>query len=1454
MKFKTLFFSLFLVNCLHVTAQTFHDGISVQTRPNTRTNKWTTYKAQTVDNLKGFKQGKDPKRTEYGGWEANKTKATGFFRSEYIDGRWWIIDPLGYPYISKGVAVFRAFTSPSQQAKYLAKYQSNANWYTQASATLRENGINSLGSFSDIEITRKSSQPIPYTVLISPMHEYRKQHIKKYGGTYEQANPWMGGYRYDLVMVFDKEFDRVVDSLTKQIVKYKDDPYLLGYFTDNELPWLNDALDRHINLLKPEEAGYKAAKSWLDKRKGKKATAADINDADRQAFTGYYVETYLKKVTSALKKYDPNHMYLGCRFNQPKNELINPEIFRVAGKYMDVISLNHYLKWEPETKQMNEWGSWSGKPFMVTEFYVKGDDSGLANRTGAGWIVPKQQDRGYFYENFTLKLLANKYSVGWQWFAYQDNDPSNTKAGPTSIDSNKGIIDNDYNLYTELLKSMKSINNNAFNLIEYLKNTNNKQTKAATNPNDSGASSNAGEKKSPVNPVDELSAGFTNIKSSTAKPKVYWWWLNGFTDTVRIKEELRAMKNAGIGGADIFEIGLPPASDPKNFIPVGPAFMSDSSVKAISFAIKEAGKLGIEMGLNLASSWNAGGSWVKPEHAAKTLYFSKTPFNKGQKSTKLLFPAIVDAKGKKRNIAYAADGKPVYQEEVAVLAVPEQFSVKDTAEVINISKFFNPKTEMLMWKAPAGKNWIIYRFISSNSGEQLNKPSPNSKGPIIDHFDAAATESHVRYFAEKLLPVLGDFRKTPLRNFYLASYEAKDFAWTSTLPMTFRELNNYDIYKFLPAIFEPEIYNKPLTEHFKKDLKKTYSELMIKNHYGKAKEICNQYGLKIVSEAGGPGHSFEIPAEAIKALGSLDIPRGEFWYNRTFIDKETGVDLIFLVKEIAAASHIYKRGIVEQEAFTSYWDWQEGPGNLKSLADRAFAEGMNRVVVHGFAHNPRGLGYPGIAYWAGTHFNDRNVWWPKVKPFNDYLARISYILQKTNFTSDVIHYDGNQIPNLVPPKNSSYTVGDGYDYEIINTEKLVDELDFKNDYLILPKVGRYKILSLSPRVLDQAEPKVIAKLKLLASKGAIIVSGSKFTDKKALRDGSPDQPIVKELINTGKFKKEKSVQPYIYTNVSPLEALTELNIRPDFSYSTMNEKQLDFIHYELNGTHFYFVRNTSDKWLTSNCSFRQVNKIPSLWNPVTGSVIPMTIYKTNEDSMELPITFAPYASYFVVFTDGVANANHFESVTSADTNGKLLFDYTDKGIRFLEKGNYSLNKVSGKVDFSNRPSSFELNKNWNVSFEQKGNGGSTFNKNFPELKSWTDNEDKQVKFFSGIATYTKEFDFKGTAEGESVYLNLTDVAELADVWINGEHVGISWTPPFQYDITSAIKKGKNIIKIEVANTWSNRLTGDALNNENITQTNIVKANRNLVPWAELPLKKSGLIGPVTITVDKVFKN
>lgn len=113
---------------------------------------------------------------------------------------------------------------------------------------------------------------MPYTVIVNPMGMYHGQHRRHFGGKYKQAG-WQG-YRFDLAMVFDPGFDAVIDRAVAPIAKYRDDKYLLGYFTDNELPWVNDALDRHLTLLAHDEDAYIAVRKWYDERKGVKDAPA----------------------------------------------------------------------------------------------------------------------------------------------------------------------------------------------------------------------------------------------------------------------------------------------------------------------------------------------------------------------------------------------------------------------------------------------------------------------------------------------------------------------------------------------------------------------------------------------------------------------------------------------------------------------------------------------------------------------------------------------------------------------------------------------------------------------------------------------------------------------------------------------------------------------------------------------------------------------------------------------------------------------------------------------------------------------------------------------------------------------------------------------------------------------------------------------------------------------------
>ncbi|HWI56306.1 MAG TPA: hypothetical protein VNZ22_03715, partial [Bacillota bacterium] len=421
---------------------------------------WKPYPTRTLEDLPAAATAKpDSGFSQYGGLLSRKVKATGFFYPTKVEGRWWLVDPEGCLFLHKGVASVSLLRTPGAEAAWCEKFSGLTYWAPRTTALLREYGFNGLGAWSDTERLREVSPPLVYTRIWNFMSSYGKRR----GGTYQQ--PGHTGYPNDCIFVFDPGFETFCDEQAKQLAGTKDDPWLLGHFSDNELPLNRTALKKYLGL-PAKDYGYEAAWVWLRSRHGQKASLKDVTEQDEQDFLALVVDRYCRIVSKAIKKYDPNHLYLGARFHGAVPRL--PEVFRAAGPHVDVISVNLYHVWTPDLERFAMWERESGRPFLITEWYAKGMDSGLANTTGAGWSVKTQRDRGRFYQNFTLGLLASKACVGWDWFKYIDNDPAAKNVDPSNVDSNKGILSNRYVPYLPLLEAMKSLNQHAYSLADYL--------------------------------------------------------------------------------------------------------------------------------------------------------------------------------------------------------------------------------------------------------------------------------------------------------------------------------------------------------------------------------------------------------------------------------------------------------------------------------------------------------------------------------------------------------------------------------------------------------------------------------------------------------------------------------------------------------------------------------------------------------------------------------------------------------------------------------------------------------------------------------------------------------------------------------------------------------------------------------------------------------------------------
>ncbi len=433
--------------------------IEVKRKPGDK--NWKSLETWTLAHADGFQPRNGPaKLTDFGGDPSHPARVTGFFHPEKIGDRWWLVDPQGgrFVHVAMG-SVSPATGSAKAKAAFEKKFGSHETWAARTTEQLRTNGFNGSGAWSKDALLAQAPRRLAYC----PNWNFMSSYGRKRGGTYQK--PGHTGYPNDAIFVFDPGFESFAMEHAEALAATKDDPWLLGHFSDNELPLGRKCLDRFLGLPKGDH-GSKAAWEWLRKRKGETAGPESITDSDREAFREAVIERYFAIVSKAIKTHDPNHLYLGCRFHG--DEKNSQGAFRAAGKYADVISVNLYGVWTPNRQLLDHWVKWSGKPFLITEFYAKGEDSGMPNHSGAGWLVKTQKERGLFYQNFCLALLQSKGCVGWHYFKYQDNDPDNHRVDPSNRDSNKGIVTATFDEHADCLQPMKELNLNVHALIDWI--------------------------------------------------------------------------------------------------------------------------------------------------------------------------------------------------------------------------------------------------------------------------------------------------------------------------------------------------------------------------------------------------------------------------------------------------------------------------------------------------------------------------------------------------------------------------------------------------------------------------------------------------------------------------------------------------------------------------------------------------------------------------------------------------------------------------------------------------------------------------------------------------------------------------------------------------------------------------------------------------------------------------
>jgi hypothetical protein len=380
----------------------------------------------------------------------------------------------------------------------------------------------------------------------------------------------------------------------------------------------------------------------------------------------------------------------------------------------------------------------------------------------------------------------------------------------------------------------------------------------------------------------------------------------------------------------------------------------------------------------------------------------------------------------------------------------------------------------------------------------------------------------------------------------------------------------------------------------------------------------------------------------------------------------------------------------------------------------------------------------------------------------------------------------------------------GYGFDYINADGLIHEFKVSDGKITTASGMNYKILALDPYSKHMSLP-VLRAIDKLVRDGAV-VAGPKPEDDPSLADKQAEfHKLADQLFGDGSGVHSVG-KGKVYSGESLDEAFKAMNLRPDFDYANPDaDAPVLFAHRKTADADLYFIDNRSDSPATIDASFRIAGKAAELWHPETGKTEPSS-YKIADGRTSVPLKLEPWGTVFVVFRE---NSSQPSRELPAKTDSQLA-------------------TVDGP---------------WQVSFEP--GRGAPASMTLDKLISWSDSDDKGVKYFSGAGTYTKTVQASADwfKPGATLWIDLGDVKNLAEVTVNGKPLGTVWHAPYRIDATSALKSGANEIQIKVYNAWVNRLIGDqqpdATTKYTFTDVKPYKANS--------PLLASGLLGPVQIT-------
>ncbi|MFO7693376.1 MAG: glycosyl hydrolase [Vicinamibacterales bacterium] len=862
-------------------------------------------------------------------------------------------------------------------------------------------------------------------------------------------------------------------------------------------------------------------------------------------------------------------------------------------------------------------------------------------------------------------------------------------------------------------------------------------------------------------------SGLTDLERRFASPPddarimMRWWWFGPTVTNAGLEREMRLMKEGGIGGFEIQPVYPVVLDDPVLGFETHP-FLSDAFLDHVRFAAAKAAELGLRADLTLGSGWPFGGPQVGIGHAAGKLRIERTPVPPGAQRV-----AVPDIRAGERLLAaFLAPSSPAT-------------TTKGLQEVSNVSDGLVRLPDL----APQAREVLF--FISSRTGMMVKRPAVGAEGLVLNHYDRAAVDHYLATVGD---PLLSAFGAAPPYAVFCDSLEVYESDWTGDFLEAFKARRGYDLRPLLPAL---TLDAGPATSAIRRDWGRTLTDLLDDRFLAPMREWAAKRGTRFRIQGYG------IPPATISSNAGVDLPEGEGAQWKT----------LRASRWAASIGHLYDRPVISSET----WTWLHSPSfmasplDMKAEADLHFLQGINQLIGHGWPYTADGVAYPGWRFYAAGVFNEKNPWWIVFPDVARYLQRVSFLLRQGRPSNDIAFY----LPNddawarFVPGKVGSFIEGmnqrlgpdivpaildAGFNLDFVDDTVLAGRGRVENGRLAIGQ-SRYRAIVLPD--VERMPAETIRVLETFAKQGVHVFATRRTP---ALAPGYLATPADHAGVAAVANRLFRGPAPagVLVARDADLSAALRSRLTPDLAVSAA-PADIGFVHRRTDEADIYFVANTSNRPLAIDATFRVAAATARQLNPLDGSAASIEVRRApGRADATVALALAAYGSTVIVFPTGPA-----------------------PGARPPAAG----------ARPAAVPSPLDISTGWRVAF---GPAGAP--EEWATLRSWTD--DEATRHFSGVAVYEKAIDVPAAMldRGLAVTLDLgapqpieaggpgarmqawvdAPVRDAAVVFVNGRRAGSAWCPPYAVDVTSALRPGPNLVRIEVANLAINHMAGRAL--------------------------------------------